>query len=385
MASEDEVSSLPLEQAFPHLIMPQSTLFSVLRSLGVEPQTIQEIVNTAKPVYNLTKLRPGMRFQLLHENQPGSEVIGITFRFSPIELLEIKKTNGEWVAEKKTEEVETRVVTFSGLVTSSLWDSAEKAKMDPNLISDLAEIFAWEVDFSREVRLNDRWRLSVEQKMVKGEPYGWGDILAAEYINDGQAHQAVLFRLDGKNQGYFAPDGDSLRKMFLKSPIRYGRISSRFQRQRFHPILQINRPHLGVDYAAPIGTPVRSVGDGTITMASWSGGGGKVIKIRHNSTYQTAYKHLNGFAPGIRNGSRVQQGQVIGYVGNTGLSTGPHLHFEFYQNNVFVDPLSRKFPSADPVPKAQMVEFKSEAVSQLKSLPGWESLDLAMREAASVK
>jgi murein DD-endopeptidase MepM/ murein hydrolase activator NlpD len=165
--------------------------------------------------------------------------------------------------------------------------------------------------------------------------------------------------------------------MFLKSPIRYGRITSGFATKRFHPILLTNRAHLGVDYGAPIGTPIRAVGDGVVNFADWSGGGGRVLKIRHNSTYQTAYKHLNGFAKGVHPGAKVQQGQVIAYVGNTGLSTGPHLHFEFYQGGRFVDPLGKKFPSADPVPADYLAQFKAEAADKLNLLPVWQSVEQA--------
>ncbi len=375
------VAPLPPAEVYPHTIKSRTTLFSSLRELNVSAATIYAIVDAAKPVYDLTRIRAGSRFQLFH-NPDHSEVIGIKFRFSPVELLEIRKQEASWVANKITEKVDSQLVTFSGVVNSTLWESAERAKMDTALISELAEIFAWQVDFAREVRLKDRWRISVEQKFVRGEPIGWGSILAAEYENSGTLHQAVLFRMNGEDLGYFAPDGSSLKKMFLKSPIPYGRISSRFQKRRFHPILQVHRPHLGVDYAAPKGTPVRSVGDGVVTFAGWSGGGGKIIKVRHNSTYQTAYKHLNGYANGIRSGARVRQGQIIGYVGNTGMSTAPHLHFEFFQGGRYVDPLGRKFPSADPVPKVLMTQFQSDALPLLDSLPSWKSLEVSLNEEA---
>lgn len=370
-----------IEELFPYTIPPRSTLNSALRELDLSSLTIHQIVEAAKPVSNLGRLNAGVRFQLYYSAGPQEELIGIQFRFSPTERLVVQNLNGEWKAEKITEEVETKVVTFVGTVTSSLWESAAQAKMDPNLISDLAEVFAWQVDFSREVRVNDRWRISVEQKFVQGEPVGWGSILAAEYENAGQKYAAILFQINEKERGYFAPDGTSLRRMFLKSPIRYGRISSRFTTKRFHPILQYNRPHLGVDYAAPIGTPIRAVGEGTIAEAGFRGGAGNMIKIRHNSTYATAYKHLSGFAKGVRSGSRVQQGQIIGYVGNTGLSTGPHLHFEFFQNGKYVDPLGRKFPSAEPVPTEMMTQFQTELASLMASLPAWDTAQLGKSSA----
>lgn len=368
-----------MEELFPYTIPPRSTLNAALRELDLSSLTIHQIVDAAKPVSDLGRLNAGVRFQLYYSEGPREELIGIQFRFSPTERLVVQNLDGEWKAEKIIEEVETKVVNFAGVVTSSLWESAAQAKMDPNLISDLAEVFAWQVDFSREVRVNDRWRISVEQKFVQGEPVGWGSILAAEYENGGQKYAGVLFQINEKEKGYFAPDGTSLRRMFLKSPIRYGRISSRFTTKRFHPVLQYNRPHLGVDYAAPIGTPIRAVGEGTIAEAGFRGGAGNMIKIRHNSTYATAYKHLSGFARGVRSGARVQQGQIIGYVGNTGLSTGPHLHFEFFQNGKYVDPLGRKFPSTEPVPSQLLTQFKTEFTALMASLPAWDLAQIGKR------
>lgn len=367
---------LSVEEAFPYVIEPRSTLFSTLRGHDVSPAVIQQLVDAAKPVQNLARLQSGIRYQLTFHGDDATELAEMRIRLSAVEMLHLKKNNGSWYAEKIVEQVDLQIVTFSGLVTSSLWDSAIKAQMDPNLVAELADIFGWEVDFSREVRVNDRWRLAVERKLVKGQPIGWGAILAAEYENAGVSHQAAIFRVNGQEMGYFTPKGESLRKMFLKSPIRYGRITSGFNLRRFHPILNVRRPHLGVDYGAPVGTPVRAVGDGTVTSAGWSGGGGNVLKIRHNGTYQTAYKHLQSFARGVRSGTRVSQGQVVAYVGNTGLSTGPHLHFEFYQNGSFVDPLSKKFPSADPVPANQLQQFQTEAALLLQSLPAWENVEI---------
>lgn len=364
-----DLPDIPIEEAFPHNIPQRSTFFNALRDLDIAPTTIQEIVVATKPVYNLAKLHSGMRFQLNFSKTNENELIGIQFYLSALEKLDIQKQNSLWTAKKIVEEVSLQTVTFSGTVTTSLWESAVKAGMDPDLISELADIFGWEVDFAREVQVNDSWRLSVEQKMVKNKPIGWGAILAAEYINTGDVHQAALFRLNGEDMGYYTPKGVSLRKVFLKSPIRYGRITSGFKRRRFHPVLQIYRAHQGVDYGAPTGTPVRAVGDGTVTFAAYSGGGGNVIKIRHNSTYATAYKHLSGYAKGIRSGRHVQQGQVIGYVGSTGMSTGPHLHFEFYQAGRYIDPLGKKFPSAEPVPAEHLALFQNNAQELLKTLP----------------
>lgn len=392
-----DLPEVPVEEMFPNQIPKGSTFFNALRAQDVNPVTIQAIVDATKPVYNLAKLHSGVRYRLVFQDptkteppvldtatekaitnaqrqvpaEQSGELQMVQFYLSPIEKLTIEKANNAWAAQIIAEEVTLKTVTFSGVVSSSLWNSAVNAGMDPDLISELADIFGWEVDFAREVQLNDRWRLTVEQKQVKNRPIGWGAILAAEYINRGEIHQAALFRLNGEDMGYYTPKGASLKKVFLKSPIRYGRITSTFQRRRFHPVLQIYRAHRGVDYGAPIGTPVRAVGDGRVTFAARSGGGGNVIKVRHNGVYETAYKHLSGYARGIRSGASVQQGQVIGYVGNTGMSTGPHLHFEFYQNGSYIDPLGKKFPSADPVPKEHMATFQTSAQTLLSALPAW--------------
>lgn len=367
----EDVPALPVEQRYPFVMPSKSSLSVELSKHSLDHREIHAIVEAAKPFRNLARISSGTRYQVFKTQEPESIVDGIRFRFSPVEILMISKKDGQWVAEEITKPIETRIVTYTGVVRTSLWDSAVEARMNPSLIAELAEIFAWQVDFAREVQVNDRWRLSVEQELVSGEVVGLGTILSAEYVNVENTHTAILFKKDDQKLGYFTPDGSSLRRMFLKSPIQYGRISSRFQKARFHPILNTNRPHLGVDYAAPTGTPIRAVGDGVITLAGWSGGGGNVIKLRHNSTYETAYKHLSRFGKGIKNGTRVTQGQVIGYVGTTGLSTGPHLHFEFFVNGRFVDPLGQKFPTAAPIPTHNLAEFMESQKLLLAHLPEW--------------
>lgn len=365
------LASVEPEPVFDLTIKRNSTLFDALLRAGLSAQDVNSIVAAAKPIKNLNRMRAGTPFRVEQELGPVQGIASVEFKFSPIEFLKLERLAQEWKATWVEHEVDVQLVTYTGLVTTSLWESALDANMNPDLIAELAEIFAWQVDFSREVRTNDRWRLTVERKYARGNPIGWGRIVAAEYLNAGELYQAILLRHDGRTIGYFAPDGTSLKKMFLKSPIRFGRISSRFNLRRFHPILKKRRPHFGVDYAAPRGTPVRAVGDGTISFAGWKGGAGKTIWIRHNSIYKTAYKHLNGYAPGVRRGSKVRQGQIIGYVGSTGLSTGPHLHFEFFEGGRYVDPLGRKFPSADPVPTRLSSHFESAASESLAQLPPW--------------
>jgi murein DD-endopeptidase MepM/ murein hydrolase activator NlpD len=342
---------------------------------------IIEMANAAKPVKSLSKLKPGTRFYV--ELDKDNNLLGAQFRFSAVERLVLKKDQEGWRAESLREKIDVKNVSFVGEVRSTLWESAIDAAMDPYLISEMAEIFGWEIDFSRQVRQGDRWRLTAEELFVKDQHVGWGAILAAEYINQGEVHSAILFREGDENLGYFSAGGDNLRKMFLKSPLKYGRVTSRFNRRRFHPVLKRIRPHNGVDYGVPVGTPVRSVADGVVQLAGRRGGGGKTLKIRHNSIYQTAYKHLSGYARGIRRGAKVKQGQIVAYSGNTGLSTGPHLHYELYKNGRYVDPLRQEFPSAKPLSSEKKAQFLRQSKKFVALLPGWKSKKLDMNPEKS--
>lgn len=366
----DELDTvLTVEEEFPHVLDRNEVIYTYLTQQGVPPIDVIEMVKAAKPVKDLSNLQPGVRFHI--EQDSENNLVEVRFRFSALEKLMMKKKQDKWVANKTREKVEIKLVSYLGKVDSTLWESARAANMDPYLIVAMAEIFGWEVDFNREVRVGDSWRITAEEKIVKGQHVGWGSVLAAEYINDSKAHKAVLFSHDDEDMGYYTLEGENLRKMFLKSPLRFGRVTSRFNRRRFHPKLKIYRAHNGVDYGAPIGTPVRSVADGVVTFARYSGGGGKVLKVRHNSTYKTAYKHLSRFAKGVRRGYHVKQGQIIAYTGNTGLSTGPHLHYEFYVNGRFVDPLRQKFPSADPIPEEHRSRFLKQSKKMVATLPEW--------------
>lgn len=359
------------DNSFPHLLPPRSNLSQVLRELNVDSKTIHQITTATKPVADLARLRAGTSFRLIRLTDMTSELVGIEFLISPVERIEVRKTNGRWVAKRNLEKVDSKVVSFKGTVKSSLWESARLVKMDTILIVQMAEIFGWQIDFARELTKGDQWRLTVEQKLVRGKPVGWGSILAAEYRNKKRTFTAALYKSGDKVVGYYSPDGSNLRRQFLKSPLRFGRVTSGFQKARFHPILKVNRPHRGVDYGAPTGTPVRALGDGTVKFVGSIGAGGKTIRLRHGSRYQTVYMHLSRFEKGIGSGKPVKQGQVIGYVGRTGSATGPHLHFEFHENGRVVDPLSVKAPPADPISAAHLQEFKRSIAVALGQLPSW--------------
>ena len=345
-----------------------------MREAGLEAQMIHKLTVSSKKVYKLSKIPAKTEVYIEWKNDLKKVPRKVELRLSPLKSIVYLHSfiDNSWTAEKIIHPTNVKVETFSGVVSENLWSSASEANMDSNLIIKLAEIMAWQVDFNREVRKNDRWRLVVESIRVGEKHIDWGNILAAEYINKGDSYQAIFFDRKNSNNKYYFPDGRSLKRMFLKSPIKFGRISSRFKRKRFHPILKINRPHNGVDYAAKRGTPIRAVGKGKIVYLGRKGGAGKMIKIRHNSVYKTAYLHMSGYKKGLRRGSKVKQGDIIGYVGSTGYATGPHLHFSFYERGRYVDPLGKKFPSADPISKKDKSQFKLNVEKYKPLLPKWE-------------
>lgn len=359
-----------------HFIEPKSTLIGTLEKIKVPKQDIFEILNL---IIKNDILRPHQlreNTELIIEwmmiDQQEMPII-ITVVESALKHVVFTKKNNRWGFDIKNFDVDIYTVSFSGVVENSLWESCEKQKVDPILISQFADIFAWQLDFVREVKKGDKWRFVVEQKKVKGQPYGWGRILIAEYINQGKSYVGVLYPQDSHKASYYSLDGSSLKKMFLKTPVKYARITSRFSKARFHPILKVKRPHNGVDYAAPIGTPIMAVGSGKVVFAGYKNNeAGIMVKIRHNAVYSSAYLHMQKVAKGIRVGKYVEQGEIIGYVGKTGLATAPHCHFSFYKNNVYVDPLKIQFPSADPVPHDKLSEFMGIAHNLLSLLPDWK-------------
>lgn len=420
---------------FTYKVKKNSSLYNELRQFGFSGKDISDIQKSAKPYFNFSKLLPNTPYRFLYDSFPIVQWSGIEFKLSPKSYLTLtKKINasirapsgtieiqptinqesvastakidtesvasvatslsaltesfsaellnktdlnfndnaGEvgWQAQLSQLKIDTKIASFSGVVTSSLWKSAEQAQMDAKLISDLTEIFAWQIDFSRQVNEDDSWRLVVEQQIINNQPVGWGRILAAEYNNGSTIYEAYYYEKNGI-AGYFSKDGKSSTRTLLRTPIEFARITSGFSLRRFHPQLKIIRPHLGVDYAAPKGTPIRSVGDGKVTEARYTISGGKTLTVEHNSVYKTRYLHLNGFAGNVQAGSFVKQGQVIGYVGSTGFSTGPHLHFEFYEHNVYKDPLKVVLPPSQSIPSHLLADFRKIAGQWIAMLPSW--------------
>ncbi|WP_232802898.1 peptidoglycan DD-metalloendopeptidase family protein [Gracilimonas amylolytica] len=338
------------------------SLYLILRDLDVSPQTIYEINNKSKGVFQSNRVKPGQRY-IVYKESNTSKPYRLILHDNALDYVtfewgdEIKVTTGQ-------KEVTKEINIASGVITSSLYESLVEKGNNILIANRLSEIFAWQIDFFR-LYPGDNYKLIYEKQYVDGKPYGIGDILAAEFEHDGRTYDAYYFEGD-KSMGFFDSEGNGVQKALLKAPFKFSqRISSSFNRNRFHPVLKRRMPHNGVDYAAPIGTPVLSVGDGEVTEAQYRGANGNIVKIRHNGTYTTAYLHLNGFARGITPGTRVRQGEVIGYVGKTGRVTGVHLHYMIYKNGQPVNPLNIDLPPSKSIDASERSQFE-KMVENLK-------------------
>ena len=293
----------------------------------------------------------------LTRNRSGAVVSFAVQRRNGERIITRRGENGEWAAGRESETLRREVARFEGEIGSSLWESMRAGGATPDLVVRFADIFSWTFDFLTDCRKGDRFEL-VAEALYRGDVFhGYGEILAARYEGTQGKVGGVRFALADGKTSYYAPDGSSLQKIFLRSPLNYRRISSGFSKSRYHPILKRRMPHLGIDYAAASGTPVVTVGDGTVLFAGTKRGFGKIVEIRHARSYVTTYGHLSRFGRGLRKGARVAQGQVIGYVGSTGLSTAPHLDFRMKHGSNWVNPLRISVPSADPVPRKERREF----------------------------
>jgi murein DD-endopeptidase MepM/ murein hydrolase activator NlpD len=299
------------------------------------------------------------------------------------EKLVVRAEGEGFVLAREPIVYQTETVIVCGNITTSLFEAAGQIGEAPVLVMKLVEIFGWDVDFVLDVREGDTFKAIVEKRYRNGEFAGYGKIPAAEFVNQGKTYQAFLFENREGHTEYYDAKGRSLRRAFLKTPLDYARVSSSFSWNRFHPIKKEWCPHPAIDYAAPVGTPVRTVGDGVVLEAGRKKASGKYVKIRHNSMYQTYYLHLSRFGKGIRSGKRVRQGQVIGYVGNTGMSTGPHLDFRMKKNGRYVNPRRVIAPASPPVPKERIEEYRNTIQPLLAHLDA-TAVPVAMETSAQI-
>lgn len=355
-------------------------LSQILNAKGVGMGDIDRIAKKSKPVFDVRKIRSGNNFTFFLSPDSLNEARYFVYENTPTEyfVYELFDTLNVYRGEK---EVKSRLRTAQGVVKSSLWNAMVNNGLNPMLALELSDIFAWTIDFFA-VQKGDRFRVIYDELFVDSTFIGIGEIYAVQFDHYGQENYAFRFFQDERFD-YFDETGVSLRKAFLKAPLKFSRISSRFSNGRMHPVLRIRRPHHGIDYAAPKGTPVMSIGDGTIIARAFQrGGGGNYVKIKHNSVYTTTYMHLSGFGKGIVQGARVKQGQVIGFVGSTGLSTGPHLDFRVHKNGSPVDPLKVEAPPVEPVSAENLPRYnilKDSLMNELKMI-NWGDLLAATEE-----
>ena len=329
----------------------------ILLKEGIPQSEINKIYSKIIKKYDLRKIQEGQAITIVFDNNNKKNISRLSFALDNLSTAHLYANQDDYDIKIIKKNLEKKNFLAKGVITNSLYNSASKAGVDPEIIIEFARIFGFEIDFQRDIRENDEYKIFYERyEDDEGEVHNNGNILFAYMKNSGK--EISLYRYTDKNKvtGYYTSDGKSIERALMKTPINGARLSSTFGFRR-HPILGYNKLHQGTDFAAPTGTPIMASGSGVIERASWFGAYGKFIMIRHNSTYKTAYAHLSGFAKGIRSGSRVQQGQVIGYVGSTGRSTGPHLHYEVLVNGQRVNSQKLNLPSGKNLVGSEKEDF----------------------------
>ncbi len=342
-------------------------LSEILEKYGIGYPEIEQLINNSGDLFDVRKIKAGNRYTLYISSDSIRPLDYMVYEEDIINHFVLDFRDEPVV--RKMERPSRLVLKYSsGTIETSLWNSIIDNDLHPALVDSISGIYAWSIDFFG-LQEGDSFKVIYEEEYVDTISNGIHSIIAAFFIHSGSGFYAIPLIQEGK-KSYYDLEGNSLRKEFLKAPLKYSRISSRYSNSRMHPVLRIRRPHHGVDYAAPVGTPVHTVGDGRIIMMEYQNGSGRIIKIRHNSVYTTAYMHLRAFGKGLSTGKYVKQGDIIGYVGSSGLSTGPHLDFRFYKNGYAVDPLKVKAPPVKPVSEDNIDKFnniKSVSIQLLDS------------------
>ncbi len=341
------------------------SLSSIFDSQGLPVMDWVQVIKLGGEGHKLKMLRAGER---LHLRKGPEGLQELTYALDEARTLQVSRSDSGFEAIVLTAEIERRPTYAMGVIKTSPWEAGVAAGLPESLIIEMADIFGYDIDFGQDLRVGDRFTVIYEDLFKDGEKLRAGNILAAEFVNMARSVRAVRYHDPQGNAGYYAPEGQSLRKAFIRTPLDVFRISSGFTTARRHPVLNRIRAHLGTDYAAPTGTPVKATGDGRITFMGWKGGYGRAIALKHGSSIETLYAHLSRFRSGLGYGSRVKQGQVIGYVGKTGLATGPHLHYEFRKDGVHRDPRKVKLPGGDALPRQYADNFRAASGPLLAQL-----------------
>lgn len=331
------------------------TLSGIFKRAGLSDQQMMELLHATPDAKKLVKLYPGhsLTFSLDEENVLQT----LEYTIDKLNSYSFTRSADGFVYAENTRTPDVKYAFRSATIENSLFEAGKAANLDDKLVMELAGIFGWDIDFVLDIRKGDSFKVLYEESFLDGEKIANGNILAAEFINKSERYRAVRYIHENGDAQYYTPSGDTMRKEFLRTPIDFARVSSHFNLNRKHPILNKIRAHKGTDYAAAHGTPIKAAGDGKVTYAGRKGGYGNVVIIQHGQTYKTLYAHISKFRKGIRVGARVKQGQIIAYVGSTGLATGPHLHYEFYVNGAVRNPVRVPLPKAQSIQTDEMQRF----------------------------
>lgn len=380
--------------AKPHAITPDlhnwqnitikkgDNLSRIFSRLGLSPRQVHEVMSLGNPVRPLALLRPGQLLQIaLKGDNDSRQLAALRLNFSPIEYLEVQAKDDKFQAKRISRNVQTRLETVTGTVENSLFKDGLQAGLTNKQIMELTQIFGWDIDFALDLRSGDNFKVLFEEHYLQDKKVQNGPIVAAEFTNRGKTFRAIRYPDGNGHSAYYTPAGLSMRKAFLRTPVNYSRISSHFNLRRKHPVLNRIRAHKGVDYAAPIGTPVKAAGDGKVVFVGRKGGYGKAVILQHGTKYSTLYGHLSRFKRGLKVGARISQGEVIAYVGQTGLATGPHLHYEFLVNGVHRNPLTVKLPQANPIPSQLQQDFQRHATKLVAQLDAADNTTVVLNQS----
>lgn len=357
-----------------HKISNGDNLTSLFKRAGLNARDVYQVSQAVKGTDALSRLYPGQTLSFIIEN---GKLIKLKHIKNRLESTLIEQTEEGYKTDVIARSPELIPRFIEGSIENSLFYDASQAGLSDRMIMELAAIFGWDVDFALDLRTGDSFNLLYEEKFLDGELIGEGNILAAQFINQGNTYTAIRYTDSLDNSSYFTPEGDSMRKTFLRSPIDFARISSSFKSRRKHPVLGLTRAHKGTDYAAKTGTPIKATGEGKIIWRGTKGGYGKCVIVQHGSNITTLYAHMSNYRKGQRSGNKIKQGDVIGYVGKTGLASGPHLHYEFRLNGVHKNPQTVKLPHAAPIAESERDAFFATAENAMAQLETYKATQLA--------
>ena len=356
-------------QVAEHAVQRNQSISDILLAYNVSHQTIFQLANLSKNVFDVRKIAPNKKYTVIYQEEDSLQsAAALVYEPNPEEYVVFNLRDSIKVYKEKRP-IEIKETYLTGTITSSLYNEVIYQGGSPELVDLVADMYGWQIAFDK-IYPGDKFKILYTEKVIEGVAVGIKEIIGAEFIHANNSYLSVAFD-QGKGTDYFDEEGNSLRKAFLRYPVKYSRISSVYTKKRFHPVQKRYKAHLGTDFAAKTGTPIYAAGDGIITKSAYEKYNGNNVKIRHNSTFETQYLHMVRIAPGIKNGSRVKQGQIIGYVGSTGLATGPHLCYRFWKNGVQVDALNIDLPASEPIVKDQITtynRYKDFVISRLEQI-----------------